>query len=59
MHAAARAFQGKAKRELRAGVEEVYEFYGKNLSWTETDRVSFFTGYDEAHAVQKGAKSPE
>ena len=59
MHAFARAFQGKAERELRAGAEDGYELYGKDLGWTETDRASYFHGYDEAHAVQKGDKAPE
>lgn len=59
MHTFARAFQGKAEHELRTRAEEVYEFYGRDLGWTETDRASFFTGYDEARAVQDGDKSPE
>lgn len=59
MHAFARAFQGKTERELRAGAEEAYDFYGKDLGWTETDRASYFHGYDEARAVQKGDTSPE
>jgi hypothetical protein len=58
-HAFARAFQGKTERELRARAEEAYDFYGKDLGWTETDRASYFTGYDEAPAVQKGDTSPE
>lgn len=59
MHAFARAFQGKAEGKLRVGAEEGYELYGKDLGWTETDRASYFHGYDEAHAVQKGDKAPE
>lgn len=59
MHAFARAFQGKTERELRARAEEAYDFYGKVSGWTETDRTSYFTGYDEAPAVQKGDTSPE
>ena len=58
-HTLAPEFQGKAERELRARAEEAYEFYGKNLGWRESDRASFFTGYDEARAVQQGDTSPE
>jgi hypothetical protein len=59
MHTLAPEFQGKAERELRARAEEAYDFYGKDLGWRETDRASFFSGYDEAPAVQKGDESPE
>jgi hypothetical protein len=58
MHTLALAFQGKAERWLRERAEEAYDFYGKDLGWTETDRARFFTEYDEAHAVQQGDKSP-
>ena len=58
-HTLAPEFHGKAERELRTRAEQAYEFYGKNLGWTETDRASFFTGYDEAYAAPQGDTSPE